>query len=80
MAPSREVAEGKEDSDEEAAAGRCEPRSKAIHDRTARNPAGTPLKRKAETAPEGSGAGAASSRPWRSSNTVWVDSRAKTSG
>ena len=80
MVPSRQAVEEEEDSDQEAAAGRCEPRSKASHDRAARSPAGTPLKRKAETAPEGSGAGAATSRPWRSSNTVWVDSRAKTFG
>jgi hypothetical protein len=80
VAPSRQVAEGEEDSDEEAVAGRCDPRSKAFHDRAAKSPVGTPLKRKAETAPEGPGSGAASSRSWRSSTTMWVDSRAKSSG
>ena len=80
VAPSRQVAEGEEDSDEEAVAGRCNPHSKAFHDRAAKSPVGTPLKRKAETAPEGPGSGAASSRSWRSSTTMWVDSRAKSSG
>ena len=80
VVPSRQAAEGEEDSDREAAAGRCEPRSKASHDRTAKSPAGTPLKRKAEAAPEEASAGAASPGLRRSSNTVWVDSRAKTSG
>ena len=80
VAPSQR-AEGQEESDDDgASSGHCEPRSKAVHDRAAGSPAGISLKRKAEAAIEGSGAGAAPPRPWRSSNTVWVDSRAKTSG
>ena len=82
--PSRRATEEKENEDDEdsgpeAAARRREPRSKAIHDRDAGSPARTPLKRKAEAAPEGSSAGALSGLR-RSSNKVWVDTRAKPSG
>ena len=80
VAPSRRATEEEDDSGPEAAAERCEPRTKAIHDRAAKSPAGTPLKRKAEAALDEPSAGAASSGLRRSANMVWVDTRAKTSG
>jgi len=82
VAPSRratEEGEEEEDSGAEAAAKRCEPRTKAIHDRAAGSLEGTPLKRKAEAAPEEPSAGALSGLR-RSSGKVWVDTRAKSSG
>jgi len=78
VAPSRPVAEESEDSED--GAGRREPRTKALHDRPAGGLEGTPLKRKAETSPEGPGADAAPTKPWRSGGTKWVDTRAKNSG
>jgi hypothetical protein len=84
VAPSRWATEEEEDEDDEdsgpeTAARRREPRSKAIHDKDAGNLARTPLKRKAEAAPEESSAGASSGLR-RSSNKMWVDTRAKPSG
>ena len=77
-APSRPVTEGEGSDDDEAAAGRREPRSKAAHGRPAGEPTGAPLKRKAEAPPEGSGARTTPS--WRSPGMAWVDTRAKKAG
>ena len=79
VAPSRRATEEEEDSGPEAEAERCEPRTKAIHDRAARSLESTPLKRKAEAALEEPSA-RASSGLRRSANKVWVDTRAKPSG
>ena len=80
VAPSRRAMEDEEDSGPEAVAKKCEPRSKAIHDRAARSLENTPQKRKAEAAPEEPVAGAALSGLRRATNKVWIDSRAKSSG
>ena len=64
--------------DDETEAGRREPRTKAAHDRPAREPMGAPLKRKVEAPPEGSGARTTPS--WRSPGMAWVDTRAKKAG
>jgi Putative gypsy type transposon len=83
VAPSRRATEEEDedgdDSGPEAAAKRCEPRTKAIHDRAARSLESTPLKRKAGAAPEEPSAGASTGLR-RSANKVWVDTRAKSSG
>ena len=83
VAPSRRITEGGEEKEEEdQAAGpgaeRREGRSKKKHDKPAGCPAGTPLKRKAETAPSGAGSGGIASRLRRS--VQWVDSTAPRSG
>ena len=75
--PAGEVYELSSSDGEEAEAGRQEPRTKAAHDRPAGEPPSAPLKRKAETAPEGSGARTVPS--WRASGMAWVDTRAKKS-
>ena len=76
--PPEEVFELSSSDDEEVEAGRQEPRTKAAHDRPAGEPPSAPLKRKAETALEGSGARATPS--WHSSGMAWVDTRAKKTG
>jgi len=80
VVPSRPIAEDDEISGLDARTGRREPRTKELHDRPSGDPEGTPLKRKAETALEGSGAGSVPSRPWRSAGMAWVDTRARKSG
>ena len=84
MVPSRPVAEegeekeGEGEGGQKAGAGRREGPSKKKHDKPAGSPTGTPLKRKAETAPEGPSGGGVASRLRRSMQ--WVDSTAPKSG
>jgi len=80
VVPSRPIAEEEESSSPGAGSGRRDPRTKAAHDRPAKDPEGTPLKRKAESALGGSSAGSSASKPWGSAGMAWVDTRAKKSG